>query len=388
MLKNLTQSFGSRSVLDLHDGNKGAAWTNLLAETRLVTAWETEPVEISQLVRFACATPAYNATWQVLQADGWPDDQLARLQAEWEAVDFFKNLPEIAAFQRASLVAECRQERNPPLDARFSLTEFSKEALQEALQHPSYALYELIFKWKHSSYLKHGSYEDEKNLLLFYRDRELELRNAVQASTWSQMRQLPGVTNKVFFQSKYSSRVQTMMNLHEMSMSFLKQGSGFLGRAAEAEARRRILITAIALERYRGKHGLYPKTLAELAPESLKTVPVDFMDGQPLRYRLTDDGHFILYSIGLDCVDDGGKIQTHEQRIQADREGLPFDFLPEADIVWPRPATAAEMADARQQEKIACANKTDEIEELQTAAQWPRQGKILTHSRTCVNTQD
>ena len=155
-----------------------------------------------------------------------------------------------------------------------------------------------------------------------------------------------------------------------MNTAFLKRGSGFLGRAAEAEARRRILVTAIALERYRGKNDSYPKTLADLAPEFLKTVPVDFMDGQPLRYRLTDNGHFVLYSVGLDCMDDGGKIQTRAQHIRANREGLPFGILPEADLVWPRPATAAEIADAERQEKIARARKADEIEELQTAAQW------------------
>src|SRR5882724_4915798 len=42
-MKNLAQSFSSRAILELHDGNQNAAWTNLLAGTRLVTAWEPEP---------------------------------------------------------------------------------------------------------------------------------------------------------------------------------------------------------------------------------------------------------------------------------------------------------------------------------------------------------
>jgi len=151
-----------------------------------------------------------------------------------------------------------------------------------------------------------------KGSFALYRDREVELRNAVKTPTWSAMRQLPGVTNEVFFQSKYQSRMQAMMNLRRIGMGFQRQGSSFLGRAAEAEAERRILITAIALERYRGKHGSYPATLDALAPEFLKATPVDFMDGQPLRYRMADDGHFILYSVGQDCVDNGGKILMRE----------------------------------------------------------------------------
>jgi hypothetical protein len=366
MLKNLTQTLGDRVVLDLHDGNQDAAWTNLMASTRLVTAWKTEPAEISQLVRFGNTSLVFDNIWQALQTNCWSDEQLARLQQEWESVDFFTNLPEVMAFKRACYVAECQQERNPPLDERFSPAEFSKEAFR----HPSFVWPELNSLWKHNYYLKHGSYQDETNLLIFFRDRELELRNAVQATTWSQMRQLPGVTNKIFFQSKFSSRLKAMMSLQDISVSFMNRGFGFLGRAAEAEARRRILISAIALERFREKNGSYPKTLAELVPEFIKTTPVDFMDGQPLRYRLTADGHFVLYSVGLDCVADGGIIQTREQRIRANQEAGLIGIPPEADIVWPLPASNAAVADLRQQQLDARQKKAAEIEDFEARSQW------------------
>ena len=87
--------------------------------------------------------------------------------------------------------------------------------------------------------------------------------------------------------------------------SFQAEGRGLLGRSAEAETQRRIIIAALALERYRGRHGSYPKSLQELIPELLQTPLRDFMDGQPLRYRLADGNHFVLYSIGLDCIDNG-----------------------------------------------------------------------------------
>ena len=349
MLKNLTQTLGSRMVLALHDGNKEVAWTNLLAATRLVTAWQTEPVEISQLVRFGDTKLVFNATWQALQADNWPEDQLARLQTEWEAVDFFTNLPETAAFKRASDVAACEFYRHELLESRPPFRVF----FIGTLQFPQALWSELYYRWSQGEYIRHGIYEDEKKLLLFHRDRELELRNAVQTPTWAQMRQLPGVTNRIFFQSKYRSRLQAIMNLREMNAAFLKQGSGFLGRAAEAEAERRIIITAIALERYRGKNGSYPKTLAELTPEFLKIVPSDFMDGQPLRYRLTDDGHFLLYSVGLDCVDDGGKLPAPLRPNPAGLARGTFGAPPNGDIVWPLPASIGAFQDLRQQQTRA-----------------------------------
>src|ERR1035437_1984597 len=101
VMKNLAQTFGDRTVLALHDGNQPAAWTNLLAATRLVTAYEPEPADISHLVRIAWGALTHNTLWQALQTNGWTDDQLARLQQEWESVDYFTNLPTTVAFQRA-----------------------------------------------------------------------------------------------------------------------------------------------------------------------------------------------------------------------------------------------------------------------------------------------
>ena len=346
MLKTLLQALGDRLMLDLHDGDPDGAWTNLLAATRLVTAWQTEPAEVSQLVRFGNTTLAYAATWQALQTNGWPDDRLARLQREWETVDFFKELPETAAFQRASAVAMVGQERHESFAAGMTL--------DDLLQHPQYALAGFLSHLRRSSYRHRGTYEQEKALLLFYRDRELELRRAVQATTWSAMRQLPGVTNRVPFPSRFPSRTTMMMNVRAVGLAFQRQGVGLPGRAAEAEARRRLIITAIALDRYRGKHGAYPPSLSVLTPEFLKNPPLDFMDGQPLRYRLTDEGHFILYSVGLDCVDNGGKALTHEQRarvMRANQDAGIFDAAPETDIVWPRPASAADVEARRQEEK-------------------------------------
>ncbi|MEE8169011.1 MAG: hypothetical protein V3T70_00550 [Phycisphaerae bacterium] len=62
----------------------------------------------------------------------------------------------------------------------------------------------------------------------------------------------------------------------------------------------------IALAQYHRRHGRYPDSLSELVPEFLPAVPIDVVDGEPLRYRLTDDS-YILYSIGVNKKDDGGR---------------------------------------------------------------------------------
>jgi len=343
-VKKLAQTLGSRIVLDLHDGHPDAAWTNLLATTRLVAAWKPEPTEISHLVRFGDAAITFNATWQALQSHNWPDDKLARLQAEWESVNFLTNLPETTAFTRASAVAAYEFDRQRSIRDDYTFMEFC----MLAIHFPPVIFSELTREWKQHAYSQNGSYEDEKGLLLFYRDREVEVRNATQAATWAQMRQLPGVTNPTIFQSPHSSRMQTMMHLRQAGIGRENQGSVLLRRAAESEARRRILVTAIALERYHGKRGSYPNSLADLAPEFVPSVPLDFMDGQPLRYRFTDDSHFILYSVGLDGVDNGGKMRRSWRETGLDRPPRPGTPEAEFDLVWPRPNSDAAMQEEQQ----------------------------------------
>jgi hypothetical protein len=71
-----------------------------------------------------------------------------------------------------------------------------------------------------------------------------------------------------------------------------------------------LLAVACALERYRLAQGTYPDQLKALSPSFITTVPHDIINGQPLKYRRTANGKFILYSIGWNEKDDGGVIAT------------------------------------------------------------------------------
>ena len=179
---------------------------------------------------------------------------------------------------------------------------------------------------------------EEKNLLLFSRNQENELRAVYRASNWLQMRSMPGVMTNTPFSWPLYPRPPVHGRLTTIVSPADDHGTSFIGRAAEAEARRDILLTALALERYRLAYGLYPFILDGLPDNFKKTAPTDFMDGQPLRYWLTADGNFILYSVGLDGVDDGGKLPL------PGAESMPWDgkgnFLvpTNVDLVWPRPA--------------------------------------------------
>jgi hypothetical protein len=77
-------------------------------------------------------------------------------------------------------------------------------------------------------------------------------------------------------------------------------------KTAKIQSQLDLARVATALERYRLAHGNYPETLDALAPQFIAQLPHDIINGQPLHYRLSNDGQFVLYSVGWNETDDGG----------------------------------------------------------------------------------
>ena len=113
-------------------------------------------------------------------------------------------------------------------------------------------------------------------------------------------------------------------------------------KALRAETERSLVLSAIALKRYALRHGKLPAKLDGLVPEFLPTVPVDYMDGKPVKYRPNDDGSFTLYSVGEDGKDDGGDTTLLDEK-KATRS-----LWARKDYVWPAPATPEEVEEYRQ----------------------------------------
>jgi hypothetical protein len=63
---------------------------------------------------------------------------------------------------------------------------------------------------------------------------------------------------------------------------------------------------ACSLERYRLAQRQYPETLDALLPQFIEQLPHDLIGGQPLIYRRTSAGGYLLYSVGWNEKDDGG----------------------------------------------------------------------------------
>jgi hypothetical protein len=77
-------------------------------------------------------------------------------------------------------------------------------------------------------------------------------------------------------------------------------------RAWEGDARRTLARTALALAAFKAKTGAYPDKLDALVPAYLPAVPLDPFSGRPLRLKRDGTG-VVIYSIGPDLTDDGGR---------------------------------------------------------------------------------
>jgi hypothetical protein len=77
---------------------------------------------------------------------------------------------------------------------------------------------------------------------------------------------------------------------------------------------------ALAIERYRLIAGKLPDALTDLVPTYLDAVPADPFDGKEMRYKKLETG-FVIYSIGEDLSDDGGKEKQKNPKLGRDLIG-------------------------------------------------------------------
>jgi hypothetical protein len=97
-----------------------------------------------------------------------------------------------------------------------------------------------------------------------------------------------------------------LLNHRLIARVLLPSLSRIIIRSAETQTAANQAAIACALERYRLANGNFPDTLDALAPKFIAQLPKDVINNQPMKYRRTSDGQFVLYSVGWNEKDDGG----------------------------------------------------------------------------------
>jgi len=125
--KRLTSWFGPAVQLALHEGKHHEALEALLAQTRISRLLAEDRIVISELVRIAIAAIARTTTWEALQADGWTDEDLARLQDAWEGQKFALAIAKSLQGETALTVASyemMRESNKDTSDVLYGLEQF------------------------------------------------------------------------------------------------------------------------------------------------------------------------------------------------------------------------------------------------------------------------
>ena len=94
----------------------------------------------------------------------------------------------------------------------------------------------------------------------------------------------------------------------------------------------------VALHRYRARTGDWPARLDQLQPDPLVELPRDPYDGDLLRYELRD-GQPVLWSIGIDGIDQGGVFKKNASPFRLKRVPVQPASPPLAfdERLWPPP---------------------------------------------------
>lgn len=342
-LKRCAQHLSITGICDLQRGNSQAASTKIRAILAIAKGMEDERLIISQLVRVAIANIGIAVTWELLQSPQVTDDQLAILQREWTAAEFFRGGENAVTMERAMCEAVTARMRRSSAEFRQQATMFSRGSASVGFSGWfEQAANSAVLKTKESMWRFAWSDPDELRML---RGQQIILDALREARTnhavGTILRDEESNLSALGLQPRKSDSEGGLMGIDDNDISRMMSQSilslqRFPYRIFRTQAAHQILIAAIALKRYQLRHGTYPSQLAMLTPEFVAEVPYDPVDGKPLRYHLNPDGTFALYSIGEDGKDDAGDASpVNSSKTTTWQQGR--------DWVWPLPASDEEI---------------------------------------------
>lgn len=300
-LKRVQLNLKLRCAAHLAAGETDAAFADATNALNVAELLREEPLLISQLVRFAQGVVAVRTLWEGLAEHRWTDTQLATFQEQLGRLDYLGGL--ILAFEGERVV--------------------SIMALDEAIAGPP-----------SSGHARGIPRVARKSLPLgWLRENQVALARTLTGLLKALRAQVDDA-KLVGLAGSFVMRTE-VERLERMPVSpttvFAKLVIPALAsteaKAAKIQTTAQLAITVCALERHRLAHGSYPETLDQLVPAFLPEPPLDPMTGQPFHYRRTDDGWFLLYSVGEDGKDDGGVFRAEK--------GEPIKDWP-----WPLPTRA------------------------------------------------
>ena len=303
-----------RAVAELDQGQNEKALQDILLALRLADSFQQEPYDELHRYRAAMLRFCVQPIWEGLAGHRWNEAQLLTLQQRFTNMDL---LPEFNVWARGETITLMNladqfhaflQGRGSPWGDRLASAEDSDR----------------FWAWLFRVVYPVGwLYQDKVWIYRFY-ERRTDVSKALDLSNAQQwLAEMRRAIDPAFL-------IMVAPKLQEVVREGA-QGVLFFQTVCQE------VTVACALERCRLAQGQYPASLDALVPTWLKQIPTDLLvpSGAPLKYRREADGGFVLYSVGLNGVDDQGKPGLP----QKDWRGVQSDSprLDEGDWVWRQP---------------------------------------------------
>jgi hypothetical protein len=298
-VKSCTQALNLRALAELQNGQSEKALKDVNLSLYLANSIRTEPFLISQLVRIAILQITLQPVYEGLAEHKWSDAQLVMLDGELAKLDF---LADYKSSMRGDLgvqggIIEYLR-RQPKQFMNLSSENFSGQVLA----FPARIVWQLI----PGSFFYQNRLNCARMMVEFY----IPLADVNQETI------SPSAVRHADEVLQAETKKTTPHNILERML--LPALGDSARKFASGQNSVNLARTAIALERYRLAHGEYPESLDALSPQFMEKVPHDVIGGQPsqgsgsasqpLHYRRTSSGQFVLYSVGWNETDDGGEV--------------------------------------------------------------------------------
>jgi hypothetical protein len=273
------------AILDAENNDEKQAANDVLMTLALARSLKAEPVLISQLVRSAGVSLAVDALNQVVNRTTLSPESLTKLSKAFQSMEDYDARGEGFSRSMAGELAMHLALLNNPAKLVRDLSTASATDAPEEQRH------------RMIEYLKQArSLKEEHDYL------ETTFQQLLSARKEAFPGRLKVVSDLIRQRVTEATDRGLLLNV------WLSDGlDKHVNREARCLANLRLAMTAVALEQFRAAHNnRYPAGLSELTPDYLAATLMDPFDGQPLRYRKQDAG-YVLYSIGWDLKDDGGK---------------------------------------------------------------------------------
>ncbi len=297
-IKGLCQRLNLQACAKLAADQTGQALEDEKLMFFLADSIKSEPFLISLLVRGLCVQIAIQPVWEGLAEHRWTGPQLQELQTRLLSYDFMADLQQVLKVERAGGVQMVDLVKIKGLGFIGELTDrpdqwqFAKEAF-DLLRNV------LPSGWYYQEKFHYSTLFDAQNRVVMKLEARIISPSEVAASTNELIQQIYG--------GPTISPIKALLRHRVIASMLLLSGLNNLPfKIARAQTVTDQAALACALERYRLAHDQFPDQLDALSPQFMTRLPNDVITGQPYKYRRTDDGQFILYSVGWNEKDDGG----------------------------------------------------------------------------------